>query len=252
LKRILVGDNREELLSTLEVILKNWGYRVLVTSSPDGFTSMLNDLSPDLIIAGPTILSNSGIQAHLKGAKAPLLILQDSQIKPIRNLAGEPIDYPVDIFKLFESVQKYLETIPRKNIRIKVQMPSMYYHGNIPCIAEVISLSVEGMFIKTGSRIDGLDQVRIVLPLIGMQKEIELEGKVIYTVEPLQRNNYQQGMGIQFCRIDSENEALLQKYVENLLVSELSEHNDSENALDLSQLHSQPIIPTLNLLHPGT
>ena len=59
-------------------------------------------------------------------------------------------------------------------------------------------------------------------------------------------------MGIQFCRIDSENEALLQKYVENLLVSELSEHNDSENALDLSQLHSQPIIPTLNLLHPGT
>ena len=47
MKRILIGDSRDELLSTLEVILKNWGYRALATSDADEFLSLLDELTPD-------------------------------------------------------------------------------------------------------------------------------------------------------------------------------------------------------------
>ena len=53
MKRILIGDVREELLSALEVILKNWGYRALCTSNPEEFLSLHDELSPDLLLADP-------------------------------------------------------------------------------------------------------------------------------------------------------------------------------------------------------
>ena len=37
MKRVLIGDNREELVSTLESLLKNWGYRAIATAEPANF-----------------------------------------------------------------------------------------------------------------------------------------------------------------------------------------------------------------------
>lgn len=238
MKRILIGDNREELLSTLDVILKNWGYRPLCTSDPEEFCTLLKEVSPDLVIAGPAIASHRKIGTRIENGEAPLVLIKDKQVKSIKNLADESLAYPVNIFTLFEVVQKKLEKIPRRNIRLNVQLPSMYYHGDAPCIAEIVSLSSEGIFLRTGSRIEGLDDIRLILPLIGLQTEIELKGRIVYRVEPQAENNYTQGMGIEFLEVISENRALLKQFVESLLVAELTEKKFTRNALDLSQLEN--------------
>lgn len=241
MKLILIGDYREELLSTLEIILKNWGYRALVTSDDSEFLSILNELSPELIIAGPSILTKKSVVKELAKQQSTLLLIADATVKPVKNLTGENLVYPVDVFKLFELIQKNLEKIPRRNIRLNVLLPSMYYHGESPCIAEVISLSAEGVFIKTGSRIDGINEVRIALPLIGMQTEIEVNGRVVYRVEPHPDNNYLQGMGIEFTDIDPETALLLQQFVEGLLMAELSEKNFNQDSLNLEQLQNHSV-----------
>ena len=244
MKRILIGDSREALLSTLEVILKTWGYRTLSTSAPDEFLELLDELDPELLLVGPKVLSNKKVASKIDATKAVLILIEDSQVKPIKSRATEKLAYPVDVFKLFELVQKTLEKIPRKNIRLNVRLPSMYYHGDAPCIAEIVSLSSEGIFIRTGSRIEGLEEVQIVLPLIGMQTEIELEGRIVYRVDPNQDNNYVQGMGIEFQNMAPETGKMLQKFVESLLVAELTEKSFTHNSLDLNQLqkHSDEVI----------
>ena len=236
MKRILIGDIREELLSALEVILKNWGYRALCTSDPGEMLSMIDELAPELILAGPSFLAKKTIADKIAKRKTTLIVLEDPQVKTPKGIDAESLPYPIDVFRLFEMVQKWLEKIPRRNIRLKVQLPSMYYHGEAPCIAEIISLSSEGIFIRTGSRIEGLDEIRIVLPLIGMQTEIEVNGRIVYRVEPQQKNNYIQGMGIEFKDVDEQTGKLLRKFVQSLLVAELTEKNFLQDSLDLDQL----------------
>jgi Tfp pilus assembly protein PilZ len=236
LKRILIGDCREDLLSTLEVILKNWGYRALCTSEAGEFLSLLDELAPDILLVGPSIVTQKNVAKKITDQKSPLILLEDPQIKPLKIETTEHLAYPVNVFRLFELVQKSLEKIPRRNIRLKVQLPSMYYHGDAPCIAEIVSISTEGIFIRTGSRIEGLDEVRIVLPLIGMQTEIEVDGRIVYRVDPQQENNYVQGMGIEFKDVDSDTGKLLQQFVESLLVAELTEKSYIQDSLDLDQL----------------
>ncbi len=248
MKRILIGDCREELLSTLEVILKNWGYRALTTSDQVEFIELLEELDPELLLVGPTMLSEKKVANNIDSRTSTLILIEDAQVKPLKSQAADKLAYPIDIFKLFELVQKYLEKVPRKNIRLNVQLPSMYYHGDSPCIAEIVSLSSEGIFIRTGSRIEGLDQVQIVLPLIGMQTEIELEGRIVYRVDPSQDNNYVQGMGIEFQNMEPETGKMLQQFVESLLVAELTEKSFTQNSLDLNQLqkHSDEVMLKIN------
>lgn len=251
MKRILIGDCREDLLSTLEVILKNWGYRTLCTSEAGEFISLLDELTPDILLAGPTLVAQKNVAKKITGQKAPLILLEDPQVKPLKIEATEQLAYPINVFRLFELVQKSLEKIPRRNIRLNVQIPSMYYHGDAPCIAEIVSLSTEGIFIRTGSRIEGLDEVRIVLPLIGMQTEIEIDGRIVYRVEPQQENNYIQGMGIEFKNVDSDTNKLLQQFVESLLVAELTEKKYIQDSLDLGQLQQSSDDMVLKI-HPAS
>ena len=247
MKRILISDHREELLSTLEVILKNWGYRALVTSDSGEFATLLKELEPELIISGPSFVSEKTAAKIIKDMKLPLLLIDDPAIEAKDIKATEKLSYPIDVFKLFEFTQKNLEKIPRRNIRLNVQLPSMYYHGESPCIAEVVSLSTEGLFIRTGSRIEGLEQVQIILPLLGMHKEIEVEGRIVYRVEPHPDNNYLQGMGIEFSNISKTNDKLLKQFIENLLMNELSGKNYTQDALDMEQLQNRSAELTLKI-----
>jgi len=235
-KRILIGDSREELLSALEVILKNWGYRALCTSDQSEILSLIDELAPELLLAGPSFLAKKNIADKIAKRQLSLIVLEDPEIMIPKEIEAERLPYPIDIFRLFEMIQKRLEKIPRRNIRLKVQLPSMYYHGEAPCIAEIVSLSSEGIFIRTGSRIEGLDDVRIVLPLIGMQTEIEVNGRIVYRVEPQQKNNYIQGMGIEFKDVNEQTAQLLRKFVQSLLVAELTERNFLQDSIDLEQL----------------
>jgi Tfp pilus assembly protein PilZ/CheY-like chemotaxis protein len=249
MKRVLLADNRDELLSTLEVVLKHWGYRVLALSRPADILQYLQTSPPELLIFGEDLLQSSSetlnrALIHLLSDPATATILLKGHGPAALHPAETPcLEVPVDLFVLFEKVQAYLQSHPRRNLRLEVNLPGMVCQGERSNLAEVISVSRQGLFIKTTFQLGTDDNLRIVLPLLGMKKELELQGKVIYRVEPNVLNNYSQGVGIEFTALDAEEQQTLEDYLEKLLLEELTESQRGTD-LDRSQLrlHSESMV----------
>ncbi|BCR04394.1 hypothetical protein DESUT3_14630 [Desulfuromonas versatilis] len=231
MKRVLIGDKREALLSTLEVMLKHWGYRVIVSSRADQVKAFLEQTSPDLLIIGAGMLASTsslmeGINSRIDSAPMPLVVLgeEDSEVKI--GIDCETLGVPIDLFALFEVIQRHLEKHPRKNLRLTVKLPSLFSSGETSCLAEVMSISTRGMFVKTAVRMGNRDPVRVVIPLLGMQRELEVCGRVLYCVLPGPENNYLQGVGIEFTDLDEQTQDTLEGFIEKRFLGELSESRD--------------------------
>ncbi len=237
MKRLLIGDGREALLSTLEVVLKHWGYRVTVSSSPEQLKAFLEKTNPDLLIMGAGMLTEKdsplygAVQERIESGAGILIVLRESGVEPNLGIAHETIDVPINIFGLFETVQKHLEKYPRKNLRLTVKLPSLFSTGETASLAEVMSISTQGLFVKTSARMQKGDQVKVVIPLLGMKKELEVSGRVLYRVLPGPENNYLQGAGIEFTDLNDEVLKALQEFIEKRFLGELAEggHGDQLN-----------------------
>lgn len=230
MKRLLLGEHRESILSTLEITLKHWGYRVLAAHSQDRMARLIRDTGPDLLIVNEDWLT-AGEESEIfqavsntLDAGSSLIILQTSEKEHVVALPHERLHIPVDIFALFSAIQKHLEKHPRQNMRLDLNLPGMICRNNKCHLGEILSLSSRGMFIKTGFRLDHREKFRIILPLLGMKQELELTGQVIYCVHPEPKNNYQQGVGIEFIELQPDSSDLLERYIESCFMEELSHH----------------------------
>jgi len=234
MKRLLVGDNCEGLLSTLEVVLRHWGYRVLVSSRPPELVELLRETSPDLLIMGSRILAvpasplAAEVHRHVGENKKPLIVLQESPTDSSLDLPHETLGAPPDIFSLFSLVQKHLEHHPRRNLRLAIQLPGMLCAGETCHLAEVLSLSTNGLFVKAGFRPAANTPLRVIIPLLGMKRELELNGRILYRVEPGSDNNYFQGIGIEFVDLDQDSVLLLQTFLEKRFLGDLAARTGGE------------------------
>ena len=156
MKRLLIGDSRDELLSTLEVILRHWGYRVLVSARPAPIVELLRETSPDLLVMGARLLMQQdtplvqAVTQHVVERKCPLIVLQEDPAITSIKVPHETLGVPLDLFSLFSLIQKHLEKHPRRNLRLDIRLPGMICTGEICHLAEVLSLSTNGLFVKTG------------------------------------------------------------------------------------------------------
>lgn len=232
MKRLLIGDDREELLSTLEVILRHWGYRVLVSSRPAQLEELLRETAPNLLVMGARLLTRKddplarAVREYVAARRGPLIVLQQEQDGGELTVPHETMGVPLDLFSLFSLIQKHLEKHPRRNLRLALHLPGMLCAGDNCHIAEVLSLSTNGLFIKTGFRAAENEQLRVVFPLVGMKKELELEGRILYRVEPGPENNYFQGVGIEFAALCEETRRVLKTFLEHRFVGELAARPD--------------------------
>ncbi|MEZ4483350.1 MAG: PilZ domain-containing protein [Syntrophotaleaceae bacterium] len=255
MKRLLVGDNRENLLATLETILRHWGYRTLVSSNQQRLTSLVQETTPDLLVFGENILRDPTsplrkVVLDKAVGGTPLLIMNEHAEPLPLEVPHEALPVPVDIFTLFEKVQRYLEKYPRKNIRLALQLPGMLCLGNSCHLAEVLSLSTRGLFIKTGFRLQKGDSFRIVFPLLGMKRELEMGGRVLYCVRPDPDNNFLQGVGVEFTDISQETQQALQGFLEGCLLDELPGQAGAK-LLAENRPNSRSEKPTLHLINPA-
>jgi hypothetical protein len=228
MKRLLIGDKCEELLSTLEVILRHWGYRVLVSSRPAQLVELLRETSPDLLILGARLLEEPDssltrtVNRHVNEANRPLIVLQEGQTALPIAVPHETLGVPPDLFSLFSLIQKHLEKHPRRNLRLAIHLPGMLCSGESCHLAEVLSLSTNGLFVKTGFRPAKDALLRVVIPLMGMQQELELDGRILYRVDPGPDNNYFQGIGIEFADLCKESRLALQAFLEHRFIGDLA------------------------------
>jgi hypothetical protein len=57
---------------------------------------------------------------------------------------------------------------------------------------------------------------------------LEIEGRVIYHVEPNEENNYQQGVGVRFTHPETETVRTVEDYIRHFLQGELHENRFSD------------------------
>jgi Tfp pilus assembly protein PilZ len=108
-----------------------------------------------------------------------------------------------------------------------------------------LSLSTQGLFIKTGARLAQEDQLKVIFPLMGMKQELELDSRVLYRVEPGPENNYLQGVGLEFTPMDGQTEHALKRFIECCFLGELSAGQRGGEGLDPQHLRN--VAPELTL-----
>lgn len=243
MKRILLGLSQGKLLATLELILKNWGYRVIATSRPQQMLAFLRETSPEMILVDADMLAGEDLPLHralaakVAAEGIPAIVLADRDRPcPSLEVPHDTLSLPLDIFALFELVQKYVETFARKNLRLEVKLPVLVCpEEKNSYFGEVLSLSTGGMFIKTGYRLEEDAELKIIIPLVGMKREMEIDGRVIYRVDPCLENNYIQGVGISFSSLGEEDSQALADFIENAFFKKLEASEESAANLATDQ-----------------
>lgn len=243
MKSILVADNRSELLATLEPILKHWGYRVLSTQKADQVMPFLKESKPSLLIIGeglyadPKLALDTATAKDIKAEKLPVIILKQEGAKTVEPAPGEAINVPVELFELFAFIQRQVENHPRQNLRLRLKLPGMYsIEKDEFILADVLNLSMRGLFFKAPTRIKKGDRVTVVFPLFGHCKEIEIKATVLYTIQPEAENNFFQGFGVGFDDLPEDHKAQLQLFIREHFLKEVSASNDGVGGFAAGQL----------------
>ncbi|TLM68867.1 MAG: hypothetical protein FDZ69_01295 [Deltaproteobacteria bacterium] len=221
MKCLILADDRLDLLATLEPILKHWGYRVLTATEAEQVNVFLAGSSPAMLMIGSHFLS----RITLPQAKVPLpvLVLRHPDCPVEESGPDAALNVPIDIFELFAIIQRRVEKHPRHNLRLRLQLPGMYRtRGEDYVLAEVLSLSMAGLFFRSPLKLAKGDRISAVFPLLGHSKELEVEGTVLYVIEPAPQNNYMQGFGLGFTSLNTEQATFLERFIEESFLNEVA------------------------------
>lgn len=245
MKTILVADNRPELLATLEPILKHWGYRVLSTSKADQIMPFIKESSLSLLILGEAFFAAKELSLDEKTIKSiksgtlPAIALKQEGAEKTEITPDTIIDVPFELFELFAFIQRQVEHHPRQNLRLRLKLPGMYSLEDEEFIlADVLSLSMRGLFFKATSKLQKGDRITVVFPLFGQCNEIEVKASVLYTIQPEAENNFFQGFGVVFDDIQKEHAEQLQSYIREHFLREVSASNDGVSDFTEGQLQN--------------
>jgi Tfp pilus assembly protein PilZ len=220
MKHLLLADDRCELPAMLEPILRHWGYRVTVATSAEQTSRLLREGTPDLLLIGAHLLVNPALQLPTP-APALLTFAHPTVAETGADVAAMAV--PIDIFELFGHVQASIENPPRQNLRLHLRLPGMYRQGKGQyVVAELLSLSMRGLFFRSPLRVEVGTRLNAVFPLLGHGKELEVAGTVLYTVEPAPYNNYTQGFGLGFAELPPEQQGQLQNYIKESFLSQVA------------------------------
>jgi len=221
MKSLLLADDRLDFLATLEPILKHWGYRVLTASNAGEAQAFLEASAPALLLISSKLLNSPQLQ--LANAQLPMIALLHPDHPTVTTSPAMTLSMPVDIFRLFTIVQQHVEHHPRQNLRLRLRLPGMYCSkGKEFVLADVLSLSMQGLFFRSPLLLTTGERVTAVLPLLGQGRELEVNGQVLYVVEPTPANNYAQGFGMAFDPLDAEQTRMLERFIAEKFLGEVS------------------------------
>lgn len=244
IKRLLVADDRENLLTTIEGIVKLWGYRVFASSQPQQLLASLQDQVPDLILVSASLLWSSPAlhERVLELARhhaVPLALLLDAESEADPTLPAATLSLPVDLTELYALVQTYLEPYPRRNLRMTLNLPCLLCEEEGEHLSEILSLSPRGLLLRTLRPMRRGDRLRVVIPLLGLNRELSLSGEVLYPVEPLKENNFLQAAGVGFVDPSAEEISTLNAYLEQHLLADLSRNLNGLDDIELATLQGE-------------
>ncbi len=192
----------------VEVLLQRLGLKVEFFDKLSLLLSTARKRRPDMVlfeldkVRGD--LGRIGNDLFKKDDEVLVVLLDDRDSTPIPfpHVRFAP---PLDPRALHQLLCERVENYSRLHLRIEMALPGLFVRGENCQFCEVSNLSVGGAYIKTGVPIGSAGvEFRLLIPLLGMKRELELDSEVVFQVTPNEANNYQQGAGIRFRQPDAE------------------------------------------------
>ncbi|HAD05025.1 MAG: hypothetical protein A2091_10165 [Desulfuromonadales bacterium GWD2_61_12] len=203
--------------SGVEILLQRLGLKVENFDKLSLLLSTARKRRPDMVLfeLGKVRGDLGRIGADLfKGEAAVLVVLlgdEDNTPVPFPHVRFAP---PLDPRALHRLLCERVANYSRLHLRIEMALPGLFVRGDSCQFCEVSNLSAGGAYIKTGVPIGNAGvEFRLLIPLLGMKRELELDSEVVFQVTPNEANNYQQGAGIRFCQPDAESIRQLEDFL---------------------------------------
>jgi hypothetical protein len=192
----------------------------------------LQESKPSLLIIGeglfadPALALDAATIKTIESQKLPVVALKQEGEASVKLTSQPAISVPLDLFELFAFIQRQVENHPRQNLRLRLRLPGMYsIEEDEFILADVLNLSMRGLFFKAPTRINEGDRVTVVFPLFGRCKEIEIGSTVLYTIQPDSENNFFQGFGVVFDELPEDHKTQLQLFIREHFLKEVSASN---------------------------
>lgn len=217
-------------LAQVASVLRRCCFQVQFFPRGENLLAALRKGGADLVIVDGAVAKSLAATAREKKsggapfAHCPLVVLRGGEPDDEScDLVHYSLPLPLDLAELHSLLQKLLKCCPRKHLRMTVRLPGVIFREQGCSFGDILSLGTGGAFIKTGCRDLGQNEsLEVVIPLMGMKKELELPSRVLYRIVPSPENNYQQGVGVTFTHPDSDAVETLQQYITHSLLEEIA------------------------------
>jgi len=227
-KPVIFTSWQDPGLTQLEAVLQRWFFDVRHFARPEQIPAALRKEGADLLIVDGRMAERLAAALPGKGGAGsvpgdcPVLLLKDERARAPLSFPHHTLALPLELASLHEQLQGILKRCPRRHLRMQVHLPGVLFRRQGCSFGDILSLGTGGAFIKTGGKdFRQGESLEVVIPLMGMKKELELPSEVVYQVSPTPENNYQQGVGIRFTAPVPEDVQTLRQYITRSLLEEV-------------------------------
>ena len=221
---ILQSNNN---LTGLGLALSRMGFVGEFFSNTKSLRITIHESVPDLVLVDAKLINR---ESKIEGVEKTLL--EASNLCPVLLADKEEGSFlfydhrrkkVLHLFDLHNYFHEKLDGYSRNNIRLEVKLPSLLTQGHSSQLTQITSLSSRGAFVRTGYQTPVLDQkIEMTISLLGHYAELNVLGRVAYSVSPSQENNYIQGVGVCFERSEDSLMRVIEDYLSSSLAKEPS------------------------------
>jgi CheY-like chemotaxis protein len=226
---LLVLDNNAHDLCYLSVLLERLDYHVYTAMTAAEALEALTVIVPSLIITSLTIKDMDSLELMRMLKRSPVvgavpfitLIKRGNEFAKARSLnagAVDCIERPISPEQLYRAVEAIVGATPRTDIRIRTHQPVKVHDTEYDDFygAYTLNLSERGMFLRTVNPVS--EQRRLSCQIHMYGRIVEVDAAVLYSNWTSGGAGDEQGMGLRFVRIASNDRELLRWFIRSEVV----------------------------------
>lgn len=222
-KTVIVADDTSFVRDRFRAALENAGHKaVAVKSAAELLARVRADLADiDLIVLDLRLPHVPGVELvrairKLDEGRLPILVFSGTiaNADEVRDLAALGVAGYVNEYSAVQHILPSLapHLFPanfnrRGSPRVVLGIPVAYRFGNTIAAALTLNLSKGGLAIRTMSPLQGGSKVRVRFRLPGSKRDIEAESRIAWSDRRV-------GMGVQFEKVDSGDQAAIDEFVD--------------------------------------
>jgi uncharacterized protein (TIGR02266 family) len=222
-KTVLIADDTAFVRDRFRAALENAGHKALAVKTAAELLAQLKSQGgrADLIVLDLRLPQTPGVDLvrairAIDGGTVPILIFSGTiaNAEEVRELAALGVAGYVNEYSAVQHIlpslapHLYPDSFNRRSSpRVVLGIPIQYRFGNTIAAALTLNLSHGGIAIRTTSPLDAGSRVRVRFRLPGSKRDLDADGRVAWSDRRV-------GMGIQFEKVDSASQTLIDSFVD--------------------------------------